>query len=220
MRKFFSFAAIAIMLSLSILSQNAYAQSETPKIEVGAQYSLLRLGLRKAPNIQPPGANGSSVLALDSRVTDSGFGGRVTFNFTDYLSVEGEINFFPEERVNYAEPFYINSRRTQGLFGVKAGARSEKLGVFAKARPGFMHFGEGAADPRIQTLLPIPARVSSTEFALDLGGVLELYPSRRVSVRFDLGDTIIHYGRSSLSGGVPGSTTHNLQFTTGVGLRF
>lgn len=82
-----------------------------------------------------------------------------------------------------------------------------------------MHFGEGTADPRIQTLLPIPDRVSSTEFALDLGGVLELYPSRFVSVRFDLGDTMIHYGRSTLSGG-PGSITHNLQFTTGVGFRF
>ncbi len=130
-----------------------------------------------------------------------------------------EINYFPEARENFAAPFYLNSRRTQGLFGVKMGARSETMGIFAKLRPGFMHFGEGTLDPRIATLLPAPARVSSTEFALDLGGVFELYPTRRAALRFDLGDTIIRFSGNSPIGG-PSTTTHNLQLSVGVGFRF
>jgi hypothetical protein len=207
------FLVIATLLSPFITTSSVLAQSETPKIEVGAQYTLLRLAARQ------PGDPNLSLLAGPSTVNDSGFGGRMTFNMNRYLSVEGEVNFFPEERTNFAEPFYINSRRTQGLFGVKAGARTDRFGVFAKARPGFMHFGEGTADPRIQTLVAIPFTASSTEFALDLGGVVEVYASRRLALRFDLGDTMIRYGDNALGGG-PSQNTHNFQFTTGVGWRF
>ncbi len=214
MRKMFFFVLIAAALLLSLPTQNARAQSETPKLEVGAQYTLLRLR-----SLQPVNSPILELIDPDFVVSDSGFGGRLTYNLTDNFGVEGEVNFFPKERTNFAEPFYLNSRRTQGLFGVKAGVRSEKAGVFAKLRPGFMHFGEGTADPRIQTLLPIPPTASSTEFSLDVGGVLELYPSRRVALRFDLGDTIIRFGGSP-SGGGPRDTTHNLQFTTSVGFRF
>lgn len=214
MRKIFFFVLIAAALLLSLPTQNALAQSETPKIEVGAQYTLLRLR-----SLQPVNSPILELVVPEFVVSDSGFGGRVTYNLTDNFGLEGEINFFTERRANFAEPFYLNSRRTQGLFGVKTGMRSEKAGVFAKLRPGFMHFGEGTADPRIQTLLPVPPTASSTEFSLDVGGVLELYLSRRVALRFDLGDTIIRFGGSPSLGG-PRDTTHNLQFTTGVVFRF
>ncbi|MGH9849411.1 MAG: outer membrane beta-barrel protein, partial [Blastocatellia bacterium] len=206
---------IAAALLLSLPTQNARAQSETPKLEVGAQYTLLRLR-----SLQPLNNPALELVVPEFVVSDSGFGGRVTYNLNGNFGVEGEVNFFPKERTNFAAPFYLNSRRTQGLFGVKAGVRSEKVGVFAKLRPGFMHFGEGTFDPRIQTILPVPPTASSTEFSLDAGGVLELYPSRRIALRFDLGDTIIRDGSFGSFGGGPSETTHNLQFTTGVGFRF
>ena len=31
-----------------------------------------------------------------------------------------------------------------------------------------------------------------TKFAVDLGGVLEVYPSNRIVTRFEAGDTLIH----------------------------
>jgi hypothetical protein len=68
--------------------------------------------------------------------------------------------------------------------------------VLPSGRGGFIADGSGA-----------------TEFALDIGGVFELYPSRRVAFRFDIGDTIIRFGGL-------GFTSHNLQITTGVALRF
>ena len=199
MRKMFFIVLVATALLLIAPAQNAQAQSETPKVEFGAQYTLLRL--------------------RDFDTTDSGVGGRLTYNITDSFGIEGEFNFFPEKRINFANPFYLDSRRTQGLFGVKYGMRSEKAGIFGKLRPGFVHFGESRINPAIQFLLPVPPTASSTEFALDVGGVFELYPTRAVALRFDLGDTIIRFGHFGGAGG-PSATTHNLQLTAGVALRF
>jgi len=52
-----------------------------------------------------------------------------------------------------------------------------------------------------------------TRFALDLGGVIEFYPSRRFVLRVDLGDTVIRNSQ-------PGRTSHNFQFGAGIGIRF
>ncbi len=59
---------------------------------------------------------------------------------------------------------------------------------------------------------------------VDVGGVVELYPSRKAVVRVDMGDTIVRYGEESLDGAqspiVVASTRHNFQFSVGVGYRF
>jgi len=74
-----------------------------------------------------------------------------------------------------------------------------------------------------------------TNFALDLGGVLEFYPSKRIVVRFDGGDTIIHHPRRTFNSPfqdpntgalslvpftIPGYTEHSFQLIGGVGFRF
>ena len=63
---------------------------------------------------------------------------------------------------------------------------------------------------------------------MDVGGVIELYVSRRIMTRMDIGDTIIKYGEFagegfSVSNAIirrPPETRHNIQFTAGVGFRF
>jgi hypothetical protein len=190
MRKMFFFVMAAIALLLMVPSQNAQAQSrsEAPKVEVGVQYTFLRL--------------------RDFDTNTSGVGGRVTYNVTDNISVEGEMNFFPQKFVNFStlDPTSTDSQRTQGLFGVKYGMRSEKAGIFGKIRPGFVHFGEG-------TSVLGGTSPGATEFALDIGGVFELYASRHLALRFDVGDTIIRFGNL-------GFTSHNLQITPSVAFRF
>ena len=34
---------------------------------------------------------------------------------------------------------------------------------------------------------------------MDVGGVVEFYPSKRIVTRFDAGDTIIHFGRRNMN---------------------
>jgi hypothetical protein len=193
------YAAMAAMLMLVITIAQARAQSDMPKFEVGAQFSLLRIG--------------------DLAVSHPGVGGRIGWNVIDYLSLEGEINLFPKKDIiAYYGGQYQDGNKTQGLFGVKTGRRSDKFGVFAKLRPGFVHFEKLAIDPCPRGALCIlPDRfISQTKFALDVGGVLEFYPSHHVVLRFDLGDTIIRFSRRNL----PAGATSNLQFNTGVGFRF
>jgi hypothetical protein len=197
MRKMFLFVLAAAALLMMVSAQNAQAQSETPKVEIGAHYTFLKF----------------RDLILDGDgVEDSGVGGRVTFNLTDSFGIEGELNFFPQKRSNSltAFPLFIDSTRTQGLFGVKTGIRSEKAGIFAKFRPGFVRFGESGS-------LGVTAQ-SFTQFAMDLGGVFELYPSRSVAFRFDIGDTIVRFG-SNFTGG-DAFYSNNLQISTGVVFRF
>lgn len=192
MRKMYYFVLGAAALLLMVTAQNAQAQSsETPKMEVGVQYTLLRL--------------------RDFDTTDNGIGTRVTFNMADTFSIEGELNFFPQSRPNFANGLQsIDSKRTQGLFGVKYGLRSESFGIFSKFRPGFIRFSQGTP------LTPIAT--SDTEFALDFGGVFEYYPTRSVAFRFDVGDTLIRFSNPGL---VANPTfRHNLQIGTGVAFRF
>ena len=212
-------AATAIIFLLSCGHQAALAQSdELQKYEIGAQFSSL------------------SINQFGGTRTEPGLGGRFTYNVTDNFALEAEGNFFPKnERFN---AFRSGGRAVEGLFGTKLGKRYKRFGIFGKARPGFISFSRGltefipaggtdpfAFDVRTKRL---------THFAADIGGVLEFYPSRRVFTRIDIGDTIIRYGQTSTttygvtpSGiitpfpiTVPGDTTHNFQFSAGVGFRF
>jgi len=207
------------IVCLLFLQLNVFAQSQDiPKFEVGAEFTSLGRD-----------SFGGSRM-------DAGFGGRFTFNLNENVALEAAGYFFPQKCFSCAE----DGRMTQVVAGVKAGKRFEKWGIFAKARPGFVSFSEGERDAVITgpannptTVVIQPRRV--TGFAMDVGGVLEFYPTKRIVTRFDAGDTIVHFGdrvRDVLSfvppnGPLfvvpvprPARTTHNFQFMAGVGFRF
>jgi hypothetical protein len=211
----------AIILLVSGGYQSLQAQTdELQRYEVGAQFSSL------------------SIDTGGETRTEPGFGGRFTYNVTDNFALEAEGNFFPKKSRFIA--FRNGGRAIEGLFGIKIGKRYKRFGIFAKARPGFISFSQGRTEiiPTGVTNDPFAAfdvRVERlTHFAADIGGVLEFYPSRRVFTRIDIGDTIIRYGQTNITtfGGpisgpftpitfpIPGDTTHNFQFSAGVGFRF
>ena len=131
-----------------------------------------------------------------------GAGSRFTYNLNNYIALDSEVNFFlPDEGPPYA---------TQGLFGIKAGKRTKYVGIFAKARPGF------------QTNFVVNDR-EQARFAMDVGGVAEFYPNRHVVLRVDAGDVIIPFGNNVVGDGLFAQrlgTTHNFQYSLGVGVRF
>jgi len=212
---------IALLLS-QLGAKDSNAQSEKLKFEVGAQFSALRFG--------------------DLDVTEPGLGGRFAYNLNDNLALEAEGNFFPNKQGQDEQyGFLQGGRKTQALFGAKVGMRRERIGFFGKVRPGFVRFSNFERNllvclPGVPCPPQPPARFSETDFALDVGGVVELYPSRRSLLRIDVGDTIIHStsGEEILIPGVvqsregtfrsvvriTRSTSHNLQINVGVGFRF
>ncbi len=92
-------AACVAAMFLFLHHNPAVAQSETPKFEVGTQFSVIRFS--------------------DLEITEPGFGGRFTYNVNDHLAVEAEVNFFPREVKDSFGETLQGGRKTQGLFGVQ-----------------------------------------------------------------------------------------------------
>ena len=236
---------VAVTLLLLLSNGEAFAQQDTPRFELGGQFSLL---FRNRPASQAdeffPAEDFDDLFPR--RVTKPGFGGRFTYNHTRNIAFEAEGNFFPERQVVFGVP---DGNIFQGQFGVKAGKRGEKVGFFGKLRPGFVTFSKSSSFTGFKGVFAFhPSRGvfllfdepqfrtgKATHFSTDVGGVVEFYPSQRIVTRFDIGDTIIRYGDYGEPALVvcplsspcitqlflrPVQTKHNLQFSAGVGIRF
>jgi hypothetical protein len=198
-----SLAFLVVMFPLMFL-QGLEGQRKTTKFEVGVQYTYLH-------------SNGSF---FGKWGYTSGVGGRFVYNPRNWLSIEGDVNFFATEP--NGRNVYQGGRAIQGLFGVKSGIRKKRFGVFGKVRPGFVTFGDALLDI---TALGPPVQLKTgrlTQPALDAGGVVEFYPSQRWALRFDLGNTSIFYRDRSLTvgGSVQGQTRNSFQFSSGILFRF
>ncbi|HEX8177005.1 MAG TPA: outer membrane beta-barrel protein [Pyrinomonadaceae bacterium] len=224
MRKPLLLIALGILL-LSFYQIDASAQGEPEKskatrYEIGAQFSS---------------------ITFEPEHTQPGAGARFTFNFNDNIALEAELNYFPNDN-GIISGNRNNGRVTQGLFGVKAGKRFRNFGIFGKARPGFISFTRGFGDVVITGPPPAGSIFPESEFrprrlthpAIDLGGVLEFYPSRRLVTRFDAGVTLMRVGETTFQGfaagpnntvvvspiTLPGETRSSFQFSAGIGYRF
>ncbi|HKR22697.1 MAG TPA: hypothetical protein VJS17_08890 [Pyrinomonadaceae bacterium] len=209
-----------LFLACFITKVHAQQPNEPAKVEVAVQFTSM-IG----PDIQP--------FFTPSRTkSESGIGARFTYNLTKNIALEAEGNLFNQP--DFDDGFDSDNTIVQGQFGVKAGKRFEKFGVFAKARPGFISVGEilFATTTTINingqpTVVPTLDTRRQNFFTMDVGGVLEFYPSRRILVRFDAGDTMINTGDvRTIPLFLPPTTppqqqiTHNFQFSSGVAFRF
>jgi hypothetical protein len=180
---------------------------------------------------------------FDVADTVAGLGGRLTYNLNSHFALEGAGYFFPQECRGCGRHA---GQTMEGFFGVKIGKRFNKWGIFGKARPGVMSSSKGKFDLvviGIPTTSPPSLSFPSldfvekrlTTFAMDVGGVVEFYPTKRIITRLDFGSTIIHYGPRTINfpvfdpvtGGftsqrstVPAQNRGTLQFMAGVGFRF
>lgn len=241
------FVVILGLAALFINSQNVHSQSpgtDEKKFEVGGQFSVLQslvTGHATFTGIQCVTTPCPSIVISNSRQGQPGLGGRIGYNLSPNIAIEAEINFFPDAD-SFSEPdAFKGGHKIEGLFGVKAGKRFDKVGIFGKARPGFLYAGKGDLQPRANTvciaalsILPTPAgcfeTISKRSFAFDLGGVVEVYPTKRTILRFDAGDTIVRLSERNIPAVFsptiltiirsPAETTHNFQGSIGIGLRF
>jgi hypothetical protein len=220
MRNRFLLMFTALLVAL-VCSPAIQAQADdVPRYEIGAHLTT----------ITKPDFRGSG--------TALGVGGRFTFNLNRSVALEAVTNFFPENCRFCGFNADNTGNLTQGLFGIKAGKRFHRWGIFGKARPGFASFSEGAGEyVATGTGGTFPFRFDQsrvTHFAMDLGGIIELYHSKHIVTRFEAGDTLIRYGRRNsnfpiidATGAVtlvnftfPAETRHNFQLSAGIGFRF
>jgi hypothetical protein len=192
----------------------ASAQDEEHRFEVGGVYTIIQLSDFQSRTFPGTGV-GDNVL--------SGLGGRFAYNLNKHFAIDAEASFFPESHL-LNEEF---AQKVQGFIGLKAGVRNKRVGVFAKARPGVMWFGEFPTRGGCSTnVFGTTCGVShEKDFALDLGGVFEFYPVERLILRADVGDMIIRYPRHVFATQpvpiiVDAATKNNIQISFGIGWRF
>jgi hypothetical protein len=202
------FAIVLLVLWVCVVGVGN-AQTTEHRFEAGGHLHVLRLG--------------------DIDTTTAGFGGRLLFHLTDWIAIDGEVSLFPHDEIvgettqTSIGPLRIDyeRRRVHAVGGINLGVRGERMGLFVAAKPGITRLynkrieceGNGCA------LVLIAPVIYRTEFALDLGGGVEFYPSRRTIARVDVGDTIIRH-RSIAPPCPSGCTSHNLSSRIGFGVRF
>ena len=160
--------------------------------------------------------------------TTVGIGGRLTFDLTRWIAIDGELNLFPDDDLslgpgtggNLTAGLIYHRRRTDGFAGLRLGSRFDRVGVFARVRPGFSQLTDQGiecnGDVCALILLAVPEY--RTAFALDLGGGLEFHSTPRTVARVDVGDVMIW--NRSFTPPCSDCTTHNFTTRLGFGVRF
>jgi hypothetical protein len=231
----FSAAFAAILLTTFAPAARAQNFSDDSKWELGGHYALLSL---------PYQCTGLT----NCQSASSGFGGNLSYNFSSWVSLDSEMNFFPDNGNPATQQ--TGGQVTEGLFGLRVGPTTRKWGFYSVLRPGFVSFSHvlsgsslggvpgGTAAPRQFTAMLVPPdawqapRLYSaqtlptgglgfsrdTDFALNYGEAIEFRPTKHAALRFDIGDTIVSY---------PGGASvlgpfkqHNFQISQALVIRF
>jgi hypothetical protein len=124
------------------------------------------------------------------------------------LAPEIEFNYFLENPIaSYAE--------SQLLVGVRTGVSNGRVGAFFKVRPGMVNFFAGDFTQRNGT---------STNLAVDVGGVLEYFVRPGMALRMDWGDMMVRFPHAINNGPFtpprPRGWYQSLQSSIGVSVQF
>jgi hypothetical protein len=199
---------VAIALLACAWPDAALAQPRQGRFEIGAQLT--------------------STTSGEFDQGDIGVGGRFSWHPAHpaaLVGIEAEIDRYPSDFPD-RQPF--SRGRTEGLFGVTVGPRLDRLRPFAKLRPGFVRFQEAPHPFACILIFPPPLACAlasgQTVFALDIGGGVELFTTRKTFVRVEGGDRLLKYPGpvfdSSRMAEDNGFFSHDFRFAIGGGLRF
>jgi len=157
----------------------------------------------------------------DSVRTEPGLGGFASYRIYGVFYFDGDLLYFP--RGTDSSGPHDGGTMVQGLFGLKGGIRRNHFGFFGKVRPGFHSYSDalsGISSTGVESF------DRATNFVLDLGGILEFYPTKHGTIRFEAGDTHIYFGTRDVNvAGAPqpiggGKLRHTIEFVAGYGWRF
>jgi hypothetical protein len=198
--------SIGVAYRPGALIENEKETNVPGKWEFGPLFSTMFIG-REGPT--------------DGVRTEPGFGGFASYRFYRVFYFDSDLLYFPRGS-NSSGP-HDGGEILEGLFGLKGGIRRNHFGIFGKVRPGFNSYS--AALSAVSTTGQ-ESFSRSTNFVLDLGGIVEFYPGERSTLRLEAGDTHIYFNTRSINAGgtiVPvggGKLQHTIQFIVGYGWRF
>jgi hypothetical protein len=179
------------------------------KLEIGPQFTTTLIERRiSATGVQ----------------TEPGVGGFASYLVYRFLYADGALIYYPRG----ATPgFQDGGTLFEGLFGLKGGIRRDRLGLFGKVRPGFARSssvvtGFTSSGGSVRETLD-----TYHTFAVDFGGVIEIYTTKRQLIRVDVGDTHLYYHTTFIhnpDGSVTtlqgGTRQHSIQTSVSYAWRF
>jgi len=170
---------------------------------------------------------GAQIVAVRSGefdANDVGFGGRFSWQPTDLIGAEAEMNVYPR-RFPASRSTTFSRGRIEGLFGATIGPRLGSIRPFARLRPGFVTFRGNTIACILIFPPPLSCQLAAgrTVFALDIGGGIELFAGATTFIRVDAGDRLMKYpGPSFRTGRVAQKDffSHDFRMSAGAGVRF
>ncbi|HLW82881.1 MAG TPA: outer membrane beta-barrel protein [Candidatus Acidoferrales bacterium] len=117
----------AAVIALLVLPSTARAQNfaDSSKWEIGGHYAFLNL----------PSQCTSGAMCQKA---DNGLGANLAYNFSTWLGLDAEMNFFGNN--GNAPTATTGGNATEGLFGLRFGPTTRRWGLYSVMRPGFLNF--------------------------------------------------------------------------------
>jgi len=204
---------VGILMVVGVSSTSILAQEPARRLELGVNATSLR-------------TMGVTDWCAACPKVQWGAGPSMTYNLNRRFAIDSTFSFFPSSGTNSSS--LVGGNMIQGLVGVKATARSRKFSMFAKARPGFIRWSEGRWTDFSVSGPPLNPTVSPkygarTNFMVDFGGGIELAVTPQISIRTEMGDSVMwwhEYGGTLDSGGFGPGVTNNLQVSNSVRYHF
>jgi hypothetical protein len=195
---------IAISVLATVWPAVAMAQSSDARAELGIHLT--------------------SVRSSEFDRSDTGVGGRLSWYPAGLIGLEGELTIYPGD---FPDAPAFSRSRLEGLFGVTVGVSVNRVRPFARIRPGFVTFREAPQPFACILIFPPPLACAlsggDTLLALDIGGGVEVFTTRRTVLRVDAGDRLLRYPGPVFRDGTAvenGFFSHDFRFAVGGGLRF
>lgn len=181
--------------SLLVLGVAASAQEVTPKIEVGLNYSYLRMN---------PGGN------LPSYNANGGFGS-IQYNFNKAFGIVADLGANYVGNVNGVQ---IGNTSFEYLFGPRFTWRHSRYSPYVQALFGGERFSNGFNPASSTPLLG----TSQNNFAAAFGGGLDVTVTNHIAVK----PIQVEYLMTQFSPGMgyPNNVANNLRYSTGIVFRF
>ena len=202
--------SFGVAYRLAALRENERETNVSGNWEIGPLFSAMVIA-REGP--------------ADNLRTESGLGGYISYRFYGVFYLDGDLLYFPRG-TDISGP-HDGGTILQGLLGIKGGIRRNHFGFFGKVRPGFQSYSDALTGITSSSQsAPVYTYARSTNPVLDLGGIIELYPNERSTLRIEIGDTHLYFLTRdvNVNGTVQsfpgGKLRHTIQLVLGYGWRF
>lgn len=141
-----------------------------------------------------------------------GIGCLASLSFGGFFGFDSTVSITPTAPSTATS--FAGGRLTQFSLGVRGGLSRGRFSFYGKARPGLASFGKAIVQVGPQPDMKFQfGRL--TEPSIDLGGIVQAVISKRLSLRYEAGDTVIYYrGRNVFADRAPmsGRAVHSFQF--------